>query len=74
MPWDERTPMDQRVRFIGALKSCAYTMTLLPARNKRVLVYYQKIAALSQAVAHPEGRGVDERETLTCVWPVRGGQ
>ncbi len=29
MPWDERTRMDQRVRFIGALSSCAYTMTEL---------------------------------------------
>lgn len=29
MPWDERTRMDQRVRFIGALWSCAYTMTEL---------------------------------------------
>jgi putative transposase len=29
MPWDERTQMDQRVRFIGALTSCAYTMTEL---------------------------------------------
>ena len=29
MPWDERTRMDQRVRFIGALTSCAYTMTEL---------------------------------------------
>ena len=29
MPWDERTRMDQRVCFIGALTSCAYTMTEL---------------------------------------------
>lgn len=29
MPWDERTQMDQRVRFIGALSSGAYTMTEL---------------------------------------------
>jgi len=29
MPWDERTRMDQRVRFIGALTSCRYTMTEL---------------------------------------------
>lgn len=29
MPWDERTRMDQRVRFIGALESCMYTMTEL---------------------------------------------
>ncbi len=29
MPWDERTRMDQRVRFIGALSSCEYTMTEL---------------------------------------------
>ncbi len=29
MPWDERTRMDQRVRFIGALSSCAYTMSEL---------------------------------------------
>jgi len=29
MPWDERTRMDQRVRFIAALESCAYTMTEL---------------------------------------------
>lgn len=27
MPWDERTRMDQRVRFIGALESCRYMMT-----------------------------------------------
>lgn len=27
MPWDERTRMDQRVRFIGVLESCRYTMT-----------------------------------------------
>jgi len=29
MPWDERTRMDQRVRFIGALESSAFTMTEL---------------------------------------------
>lgn len=29
MPWDERTRMDQRVRFIGALESYQYTMTEL---------------------------------------------
>lgn len=29
MPWDERTQMDQRVRFIAALESCRYTMTEL---------------------------------------------
>ena len=29
MPWDERTPMDQRMRFIGALRSSLYTMTEL---------------------------------------------
>lgn len=29
MPWDERTRMDQRVRFIGLLESTAYTMTEL---------------------------------------------
>ena len=29
MPWDERTRMDRRVRFIGALESCEYTMTEL---------------------------------------------
>lgn len=29
MPWDERTRMDQRVRFIAALDSCEYTMTEL---------------------------------------------
>lgn len=29
MPWDERTRMDQRVRFIGAFSSCQYTMTEL---------------------------------------------
>ena len=29
MPWYERTPMDQRVRFIGALTSSVYTMTEL---------------------------------------------
>lgn len=29
MPWDERTEMDQRLRFIGALRSGLYTMTEL---------------------------------------------
>jgi putative transposase len=29
MPWDERKPMDERVRFVGALESCHYTMTEL---------------------------------------------
>lgn len=29
MPWDERSRMDQRVRFIAALEGCAYTMTEL---------------------------------------------
>jgi len=29
MPWDERTRMDQRVRFIGLLESGSYTMTEL---------------------------------------------
>ena len=29
MPWDERTRMDQRVRFIGQLESGSYTMTEL---------------------------------------------
>jgi len=31
MPWDERTHMDQRVRFIGALESCGFSMTQLCA-------------------------------------------
>lgn len=29
MPWNERTQMDERVRFIAALSSCEYTMTEL---------------------------------------------
>lgn len=29
MPWDERTRMDQKVRFIAAISSCEYTMTEL---------------------------------------------
>lgn len=29
MPWDARTRMDQRVRFIAAMASCEYTMTEL---------------------------------------------
>ncbi len=29
MPWDERTRMDQRVRFVSALSSCRYTMAEL---------------------------------------------